>query len=87
MSEMETVGTTIDTVEETMPRINLDWKIQILIGGALIGALLGVGTSYLMARAAEEQRGGPPEFKTMEILKIAISIFGIIRGIVTLGDD
>jgi NhaP-type Na+/H+ or K+/H+ antiporter len=74
----------LETVEETQ---RLNWKIQIMIGGAVVGALLGVGTSYLMARASEEKRGGPPEFKTMDILKIAISIFGLIRGIAALGDD
>ncbi len=83
MSEMETV----DTVEETRPGVNLSWKTKMLIGGALIGALLGIGTSYLMARTAEEKRGGPPEFQTMEVLKIAISIFGLVRGIAALGDD
>lgn len=82
MSELETVDTT-----DEEPRINLSWKAQMLIGGAVIGALLGVGTSYLMARTSEEKRGGPPEFQTMEILKIAISLFGLIRGIAALGDE
>ena len=63
----------------------LNWKIKILIGGAVIGAVLGAGTSYLMARTSEESRGGPPEVKTMDILKIAISLFGLIRGIAALG--
>lgn len=74
----------LETVEEEQ---RLTWKMQIIIGGAIVGALLGVGTSYLMARASEEKRGGPPEFKTMDILKIAISIFGLVRGIAALGDD
>jgi gas vesicle protein len=66
---------------------NENWKLKLLIGGAVVGALLGAGTSYLMARASEEKRNGPPEFKTMDILKIAISMFGLIRGIAALGDD
>ncbi len=85
MSEMETIES-IDAIEQGS-RINLSWKAQMLIGGALVGALLGVGTSYLMARASEERRDGPPEFQTMEVLKIAISLFGLIRGIAALGDD
>ena len=85
MSQMETVEE-VGAIEEG-PRINLSWKAQMLIGGAVIGAILGVGTSYLMARTSEEKRGGPPEFQTMEILKIAISLFGLIRGIAALGDD
>lgn len=85
MSELETVEE-INAIEEG-PRINLSWKAQMLIGGAIVGAVLGMGTSYLMARTSEEKRGGPPEFQTMEVLKIAISLFGLIRGIAALGDD
>lgn len=76
--------TELETVSE---RRELNWKIKMLIGGAVIGALVGTSTSYLMARASEEKRGGPPEFKTMEVLKIAISLFGLVRGIAALGDD
>lgn len=73
------------TQVETNEKLN--WKVKFLIGGALVGALLGVGTSYLMARTSEESRGGPPEIKTMDVLKIAISLFGLIRGIAALGGD
>lgn len=76
--------TELETVQEG-PKLN--WKVQMLIGGAVVGALLGAVTSYLMARTSEEKRSGPPEFKTMEVLKIAISIFGLVRGIAALGDD
>ncbi|MBE2220570.1 MAG: hypothetical protein IAF02_03465 [Anaerolineae bacterium] len=79
--------TQLETVEEIEEGIKLSWKVQMLIGGAIIGALLGTGTSFLMARASEEKRGGPPEIRTMEVLKIAISLFGLIRGIAALGDD
>lgn len=73
--------------ENESSRFNLSWKGQMLIGGALIGAFVGMGTSFLLARNAEEKRGGPPEFKTMEVLKIAISLFGLVRGIASLADD
>ena len=79
--------TQLETVEEIEERRKLSWKVQMLIGGAVIGALLGAGTSFLMARTSEEKRGGPPEIRTMEVLKIAISLFGLIRGIAALGDD
>ncbi len=79
--------TELETIEGIEAQERLNWKIKMLIGGALVGAVLGTGTSFLMARASEEKRGGPPEFKTMEVLKIAISLFGLIRGIAALGDD
>ena len=78
---------TVETIEEIEAKKRLNWKIQMMLGGAVVGALLGVVTSYLMARASDEKRGGPPEFKTMDVLKIAISMFGLIRGIAALGDD
>jgi hypothetical protein len=79
--------TELETVESLEEQEKLNWKMKMLIGGAAIGALLGVGTSYLMARTSEERRNGPPEIQTMDILKIAISLFGLIRGIAALGDD
>lgn len=79
--------TELETIEEIEAQERLNWKIKMLIGGAIVGAVLGTGTSFLMARTSEEKRGGPPEFKTMEVLKIAISLFGLIRGIAALGDD
>ena len=79
--------TELETIEEIEAQERLNWKMKMLIGGAVVGAVLGTGTSFLMARASEEKRGGPPEFKTMEVLKIAISLFGLIRGIAALGDD
>jgi hypothetical protein len=79
--------TELETMEELETEERLNWKMKMLIGGAVTGAILGAGTSFLMARASEEKRGGPPELKTMEVLKIAISLFGLIRGIAALGDD
>lgn len=79
--------TELETIEEMETEARLNWRMKMMIGGAVVGAVLGVGTSFLMARTSEERRGGPPEFKTMEVLKIAISLFGLIRGIAALGDD
>jgi hypothetical protein len=76
--------TEIELVEE---QDRISWQAQMLIGGAIVGAIVGVGTSYLMARNSDENRGGPPEIKTMEILKIAVSVFGLVRVIAALGDD
>ena len=75
--------TQLEIVEEE----RISWKTQMLIGGAIVGAIIGAGTSYLMARNSAENRGGPPEIKTMEVLKIAVSVFGLIRVIAALGDD
>ena len=62
------------------------WKTRTLILGALVGAILGVGTAYLLNRTAEESGGGPPQITTGDAVKAAIGIVGVMRGIASLGD-
>lgn len=62
------------------------WKNKTLLVGALVGALVGLGTAYLLARTAEESGGGPPEITTGDAIKTAIGVVGIMRGIAALGD-
>ncbi|MCA9900098.1 MAG: hypothetical protein H6654_13240 [Ardenticatenaceae bacterium] len=71
-----------------MNQENLDtnWKTKLLLIGAASGALLGIGTAYLLARSAENNQGGPPEISTKDLLSTGIAIIGVIRGIASLGD-
>jgi hypothetical protein len=62
------------------------WKTKTYIIGAVAGALLGLGTAFLLARSSDERSGGPPEVSTMDALKIGIGIIGLVRGIASLGD-
>ena len=63
-----------------------NWKNKTLIVGAVVGALVGLGTAYLLARTAEESGSGPPEISTGEAIRTAIGVVGIMRGIAALGD-
>lgn len=65
---------------------NPNWKTNLLIIGAVGGALIGAGTAYLLTRSAEKTRGGPPEISTKDLLSTGIAIIGVIRGIASLGD-
>lgn len=65
---------------------NNNWKTKTLILGALIGALVGLGTGYLLTRTAEESGGQPPKITTGDAIKASLGIFGVVRGIVALGD-
>lgn len=62
------------------------WRTKTLILGGIIGALIGVGTAYLLARTAEESGGGPPKISTGDAIKSAIGVVGLVRGIASLGD-
>lgn len=61
------------------------WKNKFLIGGAVMGAVIGVATAYLLTRTAEEEQGGPPNISATEALTLGISTIGLVRGIAQLG--
>lgn len=63
-----------------------NWKNRIIIIGTLIGALLGFGSAYLLARTADESGSGPPHITTGDAIKTAITVIGVMRGIASLGE-
>ena len=73
---------------ETEMEMELDskWKTKTYIIGAIAGAFIGLGTAFLLVRSSDERVGGPPEVSTMDALKIGVGIFGLARGIASLGD-
>jgi gas vesicle protein len=64
---------------------NENWKMKTLLLGTLVGALIGLGTGYLLTRTAEEN-GNRPEITTGDAIKASLGIIGVVRGIVALGD-
>jgi hypothetical protein len=63
-----------------------NWQTSFLITGAVIGALVGVSTAYLLVRTAEEtNEGNPPRITTNEAIRTALGIIGAMRGIASLG--
>ena len=69
-----------------MNQSNDNWKTKFLVIGAVLGAITGLGTAYLLARSAEEKGGGPPEISTGDAIKMAVGVIGVARGIASLGD-
>lgn len=62
------------------------WKMQTYLIGALIGLAIGLLTAYFFARASEEQgKTGPSPIRTLDALKLSVSVLGIIRQITDLG--
>ncbi|MCA9940393.1 MAG: hypothetical protein KC418_17265 [Anaerolineales bacterium] len=63
-----------------------NWKQKFLIIGALAGAFIGLATTYLLIRTAEENGGGPPRIDTKDAIKVAVATIGAVRGIASLGE-
>ncbi len=63
-----------------------NWKTKTYIIGGVVGALIGLGTAFLLARSSDERGGGPPKVTTGDFLKVGVGIIGLVRGIAALGD-
>ena len=64
---------------------NESWKNKVLIVGALVGALLGLGAAFLYIRTAEET-GGRREISAGQVLKLAVAALGVVRQASQLAD-
>lgn len=67
-----------------------DWKMRVYLVGILAGAVFGIVTSYLYARAAEEDyKGGdkaqPRSPTTGELVTLGLAGLGLVRQISELG--
>ena len=64
---------------------NINWKTKMLVSGAVLGAAVGLATSYLLSRTVEERGGDAPNINTMDALKAVVGVIGVMRGIAALG--
>lgn len=76
--------------ENSQPRESLpERKAQIIVAGAALGALLGLISSYLYTRAAEEngnaEADAPGSVSTGQVLAVLLAILGLVRQIAELG--
>ena len=64
-------------------------RTRIIIMGAGIGAILGLISSYLYAKSAEEQAegegGNASSVSTGQLLAVLVAIIGLVRQIAELG--
>jgi hypothetical protein len=63
-----------------------NWQTKVLITGGVLGAVLGLATSWLLVRTSRETRGGPPAISTGDAIKVGITTIGLVRAIAALGD-
>lgn len=63
-----------------------NWQTKVLLTGSVIGAVIGLVTSWLLIRTARETRGGPPSITTGDAIKVGVTTIGLVRAIAALGD-
>jgi hypothetical protein len=69
---------------ETTPEKS--WKTQTLLIGGLVGALVGIGAAYLLAKRAE-QKGTSLSITPGKGVQLGVLLAGLLRSILSLGED
>lgn len=62
------------------------WKVQTLVIGGVVGALVGLGAAFLLTKRAEEN-GTSLAITPGKGVKLGMMIAGLLRSILSLGDD
>ena len=70
---------------DEIEKVENSGKPKILMMGAVIGALTGVGTAYLLTKNAEKE-GEDLAISTGQGLKLGLLILGMLRQILQLDD-
>ena len=77
-------------MEETqmveVTQLNNSWKTQALVIGGVVGALVGIGAALLLTRNAE-QRGTQLAITPGKGVRLGVLLAGLLRSIVSLGED
>jgi|APSaa5957512622_1039677.scaffolds.fasta_scaffold331728_2 hypothetical protein len=60
-----------------------NWQTRVLVIGAIVGALTGLGTAYLLIQRSETEEG--LSLTPGEGVKLGVSVFGFLRQISNLG--
>ena len=61
-------------------------RSRVILGGALVGAIIGLIAAILLTRRAE-RNDRETALTTGEGLKLGVLVFGLLRAIASLGDD
>jgi hypothetical protein len=64
--------------------LDTTWTGQVLVIGAVVGALTGLGAAYLLIQRAKK-RAEPPNLNASEGIKLGLLVFGMLRQVAMLG--
>jgi hypothetical protein len=73
-----------DAMDQYETPVEENWRPKLLLIGAVIGALTGLGAAYLMIQRAEKQ-GIKPALSTKEGVSLGMLVFGLLRQVSLLG--
>jgi uncharacterized membrane protein len=62
------------------------WKLKTLVVGGVLGLLMGVGAAFLLTKRAE-QKGAPLAITPGKGVQLGVMLAGLLRSILTLGED
>ncbi len=71
--------TTIEVVDE-----KANWKQKALIMGAVIGAVTGLGATYMLIQRSRDE--DPPTFTAGEGVKLGLLVLGLMRQVAQLNE-
>jgi hypothetical protein len=63
-----------------------DWETRVIVVGGILGAVVGLLTSWLLIRTSREAHAGPPAITTSDAFKVGITAIGLVRSIAALGE-
>lgn len=70
--------------QNEMVEMDTSWAGQVLVIGAVVGALTGLGAAYLLIQRAK-RRNEVPNLNASEGIKLGLLVFGLLRQVSLLG--
>ncbi len=70
--------------QNEMVEMDTSWTGQVLVIGAVVGALTGLGAAYLLIQRAKK-KAERPNLNASEGIKLGLLVFGLLRQVAMLG--
>jgi hypothetical protein len=74
----------VSVEQNQMIEMDTSWTGKVLVIGAVVGVLTGLGAAYLLIQRAKK-REEPPNLNAGEGIKLGLLVFGLLRQVALLG--